>query len=120
MTNIHPATWSRGERGILDLRKWDYLAALSKAFDTTPADLIRKAAEEFIVDDITRSIEVDYRKARTKAASKKLSPRASELLKATERILRTGDERAIAELAAFAKGVLAGSRRAQVARKRMG
>jgi len=42
-TGISHPTWSRGERGTIDLRNWNYVVSLAMALDVPLDDLTRRA-----------------------------------------------------------------------------
>ncbi len=54
-TGIPHTTWSRGERGLVDLRKWDYLVPLAQTLSIPLFELAKKAGWE--EDSISRVLQ---------------------------------------------------------------
>jgi transcriptional regulator with XRE-family HTH domain len=65
-TGIAHATWSRGERGLLDLRRWDYVIPLANALGLPLKEMAKAAGVEAEFRDRFDAIEIEgvHRKPR--------------------------------------------------------
>ncbi len=121
-TRIPHATWSRGERGLLDLRKWDYMIPLAEALRWPLAELAKYSGVEMPAGPTVAPRLVG------KAGEPRLQVRASLTVSAGEALgaaaitefenalsalyqesARREDPALLREVAVFARGLLAGS-----------
>ncbi len=126
-THIPHATWSRGERGLLDLRKWDYIISLAKALGVPEEDLAKRA-----VLGRPRLVPYFVKKAGVSGPAvvqimaeadtlEKLAPAIPEFSNALTALMlkssKTGDLTPLREVAAYARGLLARSSGGRKTRK---
>ncbi len=125
-THIPHATWSRGERGLLDLRKWDYIISLAKALGVPEEDLAKRAVlgrprPMSLVKQAGMPGPAVVRITAEADTLLRLAPALPEFRDALTALVlkssKTGDLTPLREVAAYAKGLLARSSGGRKTRK---
>ncbi len=119
VTNIPHATWSRGERGLLDLRKWDYIISVAQSLGIPEEELAKRAVmgrPRLVPSFVKRAGPSGPAVVQIMADAGTLEKLASALPEFRDTLTalllqssKTGDMTPLREVAAYAKGLLANS-----------